>query len=62
MYKIDEFVRCKSGEIERRLSACQRNIKALSLEAGHDDNSKTTLKRFAKFEAEIDRYISCPPD
>ena len=65
MVQIDEFVRCKAGEIERRLSACQRTVKTLSKEQGKDDgdtkqSSQSSLKRFFKIEAEIDRYDLSP--
>jgi SPX domain protein involved in polyphosphate accumulation len=63
--QIDEFVRCKAGEIERRLSACQRTVKTLSKEQGKDEgdnkqSSQSSLKRFFKIEAEIDRYNLSP--
>jgi len=55
--QIDEFVRCKAGEMERRLSACQRTVKNLSKEQGKDegDAKQSSLKRVFKIEAEIDR-------
>jgi len=61
--QIDEFVRCKAGEIERRLSACQRTVKSLSREPPGEttDSSDATklspLKKLVKIEAEIDRYL-----
>jgi len=65
--QIDEFVRCKAGEIERRLSACQKTVKNLSKEQGKDEgdtkqSSQSSLKRFFKIEAEIDRcYLPTIP-
>jgi SPX domain protein involved in polyphosphate accumulation len=60
--RIDEFVRCKAGEIERRLAACQRTVKSLLRErttSGGDattDSEASPLKKVVKFEGEIDRY------
>jgi SPX domain protein involved in polyphosphate accumulation len=65
--RIDEFVRCKAGEIERRLDACKRTVKSILRERSTSgdattDSEASPLKKVVKFEGEIDRYRpSCPP-